>query len=227
MHPSTVLLGFLVLDVLVVAHEWGHYLAARRAGMAVPEFSVGLGPKLFGFRRGQTHFVWRLLPLGGYVLLPDLAPEDGFPAVPAWRRALVLLAGPLVNVLLAVLLMGPQGAVYWTGAWFQAMADMVRGVAPAELYGLVGITQAVGEAASLGWRTLLNFTGFLSLNFAFMNLLPVPGFDGARLLGLLAEKLNGGRRPRWEPAVQAIGLLCVLGYGLWVTGHEIIKAIFS
>jgi membrane-associated protease RseP (regulator of RpoE activity) len=227
MSATTVLLGLLVFNILVIAHELGHFLVARRAGIAVPEFSVGFGPRLLRFRRGATAYTWRLLPLGGYVLLPDLAPEEGVPTTPLRRRALVLLAGPVVSMALAVLLMGPMQTVLWTGAWFQAMADLVRGSQDAQLTGLVGISQAVGQAAAYGWRPLANLTGFLSLNFALLNLLPVPGFDGARLVGLLIEKLNGGRRPRWGAAVQGIGLLFVLGLGLWVTGHEILRAIRS
>lgn len=223
MSMQTLVLGLLVFNLLIIVHELGHFAAARRAGMRVPEFSVGFGPRLFGFRRGETDYVWRMFPLGGFVLLPDLVPEDGVPAVSRSRRFWALMAGPLANVVVAILLVGPRNAVVFSGFWLDAIGSLFRAPSTAELSGLVGITQAVGQAASFGWYNLVRFSAFLSLNFALMNLLPIPGLDGGRLLGLLLEWVNGGRRPSWEPAVQAIGLLAILGLGLWVTGSEILR----
>lgn len=224
MNLSTILLGLLVLNLLILVHELGHFLAARSAGMAAPEFSVGMGPRLFSFRRGETEFVLRLVPLAGYVLLPDLGGEDGVPVVSARRRAFALLAGPVFNLLLAVLLVGPDRAYQLLNFWFQSIGELFAGQ-DAQLYGLVGMSDQVGKAVLVGWGYLSSLTAYLSINFAFFNLLPFPGLDGGRLVGLLVEKLNGGRRPRWEPAVQAVGLLLVLGLGLWLAGHEILRAL--
>jgi regulator of sigma E protease len=112
-------LAFLfVLGVLVLIHELGHHLAARYFGVRVESFSIGFGPRLFGFRYGETDYKVCLLPLGGYVKMAGvelagdsigsddaLEDPDGFLAKPRWQRLIVLLMGPLFNVLLAVALL--------------------------------------------------------------------------------------------------------------------------
>jgi regulator of sigma E protease len=100
----------LAVSLLIVVHEAGHYLAAKRFGMRVERFSVGFGPVLLAFRRGDTEFAISALPLGGYVKISGMAPgEEGDPAdprlfsnQPAWRRFLVILAGPAMNYLTAI-----------------------------------------------------------------------------------------------------------------------------
>jgi regulator of sigma E protease len=101
----------LAVSALIVVHEAGHYLAARRFGMRVERFSIGFGPVLLAFRRGETEFAISALPLGGYVKISGMAPgEDADPGdrglfsnQAAWRRFLVILAGPFMNYLAAVL----------------------------------------------------------------------------------------------------------------------------
>ena len=116
-------LAFLVaIGLLVVVHEWGHFAMARAFGVKVLRFSVGFGPKLWGWTspRSGTEFVVSVLPLGGFVKMLDeaqghVAPElrhMAFNNQPLRRRALIVLAGPLANLLLAVLL---YAGVNWTG----------------------------------------------------------------------------------------------------------------
>ncbi|MBI4365799.1 MAG: site-2 protease family protein, partial [Deltaproteobacteria bacterium] len=71
----TILYFVVVLGVLVLVHEWGHYLMARRAGIRVEAFSIGFGPRLFGCTRGETDFKICLLPLGGFVKMVGEDPE--------------------------------------------------------------------------------------------------------------------------------------------------------
>jgi regulator of sigma E protease len=100
----------LAVSLLVVIHEAGHFLAARRFRMRVERFSVGFGPVLLSFRRGETEFAISALPLGGYVKIAGMAPgeaEDAsdralFANQAAWRRFLVILAGPAMNYLAAI-----------------------------------------------------------------------------------------------------------------------------
>ncbi|MFY3743413.1 M50 family metallopeptidase [Anaeromyxobacter sp. Red801] len=107
-----VIAAILAVSLLIVVHEAGHYLAARRSGMRVERFSVGFGPVVLSFRRGETEFAISALPLGGYVRIAGMAPgEDVDPAdrgayanQPAWRRFVVILAGPAMNYLAAVLI---------------------------------------------------------------------------------------------------------------------------
>jgi len=117
----------VMVGVLVVIHEAGHFVVARLFGIGTPVFSIGIGPRIFGFRFWQTDFRISLLPIGGYVQMagsdpfgdadPDLHvdPETDFMSKPVWQRLLVMLAGPAANLVLpfvlftAVLMLGePQ-----------------------------------------------------------------------------------------------------------------------
>jgi len=105
---STIIITLLVINVLVLAHEGGHYWAARRVGVPVTEFSIGFGWRLLAFYRQGTVYSLRLIPLGGYVLL-DL-PEAADSAHPlagdytAGEKIGVALGGPLMNLFVALLI---------------------------------------------------------------------------------------------------------------------------
>lgn len=122
-HWQSVLAVLLVLGGLIFFHELGHFGVARLLGIGVRTFSLGFGPKLFTFRRGKTDYCLSLIPLGGYVALageedeaeePDprgkeiegvlFTPEELFSGRPAWHRLLIVLAGPVANFVLALLL---------------------------------------------------------------------------------------------------------------------------
>lgn len=95
--------------LLVAPHEAGHMALAKFFGVRVYEFSVGMGSKLWSFTRGGTMYAVRAIPIGGYVRLAgmeegDFEAMDGFHTKPAYQRALVLLAGPAVNFLMAAVL---------------------------------------------------------------------------------------------------------------------------
>jgi regulator of sigma E protease len=117
----TTLLAFLfVLGVLIFVHELGHFLAARRLGVRVLTFSLGFGPKLLKFKRGDTEYAISAIPLGGYVKMAGENPEDARSGSPdeflsrtKWERFQVLIAGPAMNIILAVVVMAivlAQGA---------------------------------------------------------------------------------------------------------------------
>jgi regulator of sigma E protease len=117
----TTLLSFLfVLGVLVFVHELGHFLAARRLGVRVLTFSLGFGPKILKFRRGDTEYCVSAIPLGGYVKMAGESPDDPrtgspdeFMSKTKWERFQVLIMGPVMNLLLAVVVMAvvlAQGA---------------------------------------------------------------------------------------------------------------------
>jgi regulator of sigma E protease len=112
----SIFLFLLVLFVLVLVHEWGHYITAKKTGMRVDEFAIGFPPRLFGIKRGETDFNFNLLPIGGYVkIYGENAEEDGqereladigraFHERPKWAQAIVLVAGITMNILFAWLL---------------------------------------------------------------------------------------------------------------------------
>ncbi len=110
----TTLLAFLVaLGVLVTFHEFGHYWVARRLGVKVVRFSIGFGKPLVTWRRGETEWALAPIPLGGYVKMLDtredvaVLPEErarAFDLQPVWHRIAIVAAGPVANMLLAVVL---------------------------------------------------------------------------------------------------------------------------
>jgi regulator of sigma E protease len=110
----------LVLGVLILVHEWGHFIMARLFGVRVDVFSIGFGPRLFGWKSGATDYRVSALPLGGYVRMAGQDPAEidsskgvaeptGAPdelmSKTRWQRALISLAGPVVNLIFPVLLL--------------------------------------------------------------------------------------------------------------------------
>jgi regulator of sigma E protease len=121
---TSILAFVFVLGVLVFVHELGHFLAARRIGVRVLTFSLGFGPKLIGFTRGDTEYCLSAIPLGGYVKMAGENPEDNRTGAPdeflsksKWERFQVLVMGPVMNLALAWLVMA---AVLYQGAQLPA-----------------------------------------------------------------------------------------------------------
>src|SRR5437773_4855325 len=106
---SNVLIALIVLSVIIVIHELGHFLVAKFFKIKGETFSVGFGPRLLGFKRGETDYRISAFPLGGYVKMAGETPSDTitgeayeFMSKPKWQRFLVASAGPAMNVVLAV-----------------------------------------------------------------------------------------------------------------------------
>lgn len=124
----TTLVSFaFVLGVLVFVHELGHYLMAKRLGVRVLTFSLGFGPKLVSFRRGDTDYCVSAIPLGGYVKMAGENPEeartgapDEFMSKSKWQRFQVMVMGPAMNIILAVVL---TAIVLFQGAEVPAFQD--------------------------------------------------------------------------------------------------------
>lgn len=353
------LLVFLgVLSVLVIAHEWGHFFAARKSGIAVDEFGIGFPPRLFSVKRGETLYSVNLIPLGGFVRLRGDAPEEQtdphrFDAASAPRRFVVLVAGVAMNAVLAfvfltigfstgyptaleedlpahavvhdqalviaevlpespaaragiplgssvqsingqtfaradaaraflqaqasspilLLLQDPDGSpheILLTSEFLQSLGreglgialvsvaevsypfpwNIVRGASetaflfsattqglvgmfgnlfahgslPQDVSGPVGIAVMSGQAARQGLPVLLQFSAILSVNLALVNLLPLPGLDGGRLLFLGIEVL---RRKRLSLHVQSYihraGLAFLLALVVAVTYRDLLR----
>lgn len=105
--------GILVLGIMVLLHEWGHFVAAKACGVRVDVFSIGFGPRLWGVKRGDTDYRISGLPLGGYVKMAGDNPAEErtgapneFLSRPRWQRFIIAIAGPVANIALTF-------ALYW------------------------------------------------------------------------------------------------------------------
>jgi regulator of sigma E protease len=173
----------LMIGIMIMIHEFGHFWAARFFDVKVETFSFGFGPRLFGFKRGETDYRFSLIPFGGYVkmageLLPETAgkqrdpsalltgpnesatdPDDprALPNKPRWQRLIISFAGPFMNIVLAV---GVLTGLYMVK--YQKVAD-------ADLQAVIGHVVPGSAAAKAGIQ------------------------DGDRIV-----KFEGKRNPTWE-----------------------------
>src|SRR5436190_15203090 len=121
------ILAFIfILGAAVVLHEFGHFIVAKLLRIRVETFSVGFGPRLWGFRQGATDYRLSLVPLGGYVKLggddsnapiegagaPDIPAHERFDLRPRWQRIAVAVAGPIMNILTALAIPFAGGLIY-------------------------------------------------------------------------------------------------------------------
>src|SRR4051812_18692921 len=136
----------LTLGFVVVIHEWGHFLVARRLGVRVERFTVGFGPEIFGWTRGDTRYAVCILPLGGMVKMAGEFPEeqtqkpDEFFSQPWYGRAIIALAGPIMNYVLAFVLFAGVALAWGTlqPSNQSIIGDMVPGLPASQAKLMVG-----------------------------------------------------------------------------------------
>lgn len=166
-----------VLGVLIFVHELGHFLAAKACGIYVDRFSLGMPPRLFGFKIGETDYCIGLLPIGGFVRMAgqedaplseeereqtygDVPPERWYSNKPIWQRAIVLFAGPLMNFVLAFFIYAALAAVgrEVPRSSIDTRIGLVEENSPAAqapLYplGPDGVADFSEQPAETGWKT--------------------------------------------------------------------------
>lgn len=142
----TMLWFFFVIGIMIFVHEFGHFIVAKSLKIRVETFSLGFGPKLLKFRRGDTEYCLSVLPLGGYVKMAGenfeeaVGTPDEFLSRPKYQRLMVAFAGPLMNLILAVALMTAYCMIGVYRPKFQKEPAYIGGMAkgsPAEQGGLM------------------------------------------------------------------------------------------
>ena len=341
------LLFIVILGIIVFVHEAGHFVLAKLNGVYVYEFALGMGPKICGFKKGETEYNLRAIPIGGFCQLAgeDLDDDDAkkvpkdmrLQSKKPWQRFLIMLFGPMNNFILAVLLLfiialfwggttlNPKvasveknSAAYTSGmkkgdtilkinnksvetsddiSLYLAIANpkkassivvkdksgvkhtykikpkkikvkgketyrygiglkqkRTKGLGNAFVYtykktksifkqmfvtvgylftgrirlnqlsGPVGIYSIVGEQRSAGFANLLYLMAFLSINVGFINLLPIPAFDGGHILFIIIEKIKGSPvNPDLENKIHTVFLILLMLLMLVITFNDVLK----
>ena len=338
----TILAFIFILGVTVTVHEFGHFIFAKRAGIYVYEFSIGMGPRLFKFNRenDETDYSIRLLPIGGYVRMAgeDIEVDKNIPKdkqlqSKTWlQRFLTMVAGVMFNFLLAIVVLfiialingvtldatkiskssipgleegdkivsvnghfvnnydklalelsvagsnkidlkvkhkdntydtvtvKPK-AVYTknhklkgytygfeiTGTHKHSLLSSIKyaftkflstveqmfftvwylitgKLSIKLLAGPVGIFSIVGSAAKTGFISVLSLLALISINVGFINLLPIPAFDGGHILFLIIEKIKGSKvNPKVENTIHTIFFILLMALMLYITFNDILR----
>ena len=106
---ALIIIGVLLFEFIIFAHEFGHFITAKKSGVQVNEFALGMGPKLFGFKKGETQYSLRLFPVGGYCAMEGEDQESdnprAFTNAKVWKRMIIIVAGAFMNFVVGILLM--------------------------------------------------------------------------------------------------------------------------
>jgi regulator of sigma E protease len=226
------LLGFLVL-----IHEGGHFLVAKKCNVKVLEFSIGFGKKIYSKQGKETMYSIRMIPLGGYVRMlgEEEAVEDdrAFNKMPIWKRLLIVLAGPVVNITFGLFVFWILASIYnhsmYSGLIVlknyivllaKSLTSLFSKSSTAEVVGPVGISEMIVNTS--GWFDFIYLLAVISVSLGITNLLPIPALDGGKILILIIELIR--RKPmkqETEMMVTAIGMFILLTIAVFVTAGDI------
>jgi regulator of sigma E protease len=326
--------AIFVFGLLIASHEFGHFITAKASGIKVLEFAIGMGPKILGFKKGETNYSLRVFPIGGYV---KMLGEDGESSDPRafcnqkpWKRLIVITAGAFMNFLIAILLfslvfintgiakpiiskiepgypaekagmmvndkiiavnneklrtwdeflmfitenkekpfnlkvqrdtqtldftikpiLNPKTSMYMIGVsstlvqgsiteslksgftqTFVSIKQMVTfignafqgKISSADVGGPVAIVKLSGQAAKVGFWTLLWFTAFLSINLGIINLIPFPALDGGWVIIILIEAITGRKIDENKIGiVNMIGFTVLIAFAIFITFKDILR----
>ena len=105
---ALIVIGVLLFEFIIFAHEFGHFITAKRSGVQVNEFALGMGPKLFSFKKGETTYSLRLFPIGGYCAMEGEDEESknprAFTNAKVWKRMIIIVAGAVMNIIAGFIL---------------------------------------------------------------------------------------------------------------------------
>jgi regulator of sigma E protease len=252
MQTAVSFIAFMAtFTVVVLVHELGHFIAARRSGAKVYEFSIGFpfSPRICTFfRHKETEFTLRLLPLGGFVSFSKEGTADEAKAlfeISPFRRAVIMAAGSISNIVFALaifipvfmigkhlhfsdaLILSAKSVWAMLSGTVMFLVNAVSGNGTLEgMSGPVGIAAMAGRAAAKGALNLLYFSGVLSLSLGIMNLIPFPALDGGQLLMILVESVRKKPfSPRTYQVATLAGLAVFALLTVAVTYKDIVRLI--
>lgn len=172
---ALILIAVVLFELIIFFHEGGHFITAKKSGIKVNEFALGMGPKIFSFTKGETTYSLRLFPIGGYCAMEgedeDSNNPRAFNNAPIWKRMIVIVAGAAMNILFGLVLMMitllPQD---------QFASTTVSQFAPSSFSAVTGLQE--GDKIV----RINDYDVYTSTDFSFaLYTLPVSEVDGSEL----------------------------------------------
>ena len=231
-----------VLGFLVFIHEGGHFIVAKLCKVKVNEFSIGFGPTLLKKQGKETKYVLRLLPLGGFVNLEgeeeESEDERSFSKASIPKRIAIVLAGPLVNIvfalivyfILVVIIKNDVGFAFiktkeFIFTVFESFKMLFTGqIGVDDFMGPVGISEVVVNTTRI--IDYVYILAVISLSLGVTNLLPIPALDGGKLLFIIIEAIRRKKlSERVEMNIQLIGFILLIVLSIYITCNDISRII--
>lgn len=188
----SIIIGLLVLSVIIVVHELGHFIAAKASDVKVEEFALGFPPKLFSFKKGETVYSLNAIPFGGFTkMLGEEDPTEprSFASKKPGTRLLILSAGPLMNILLAILLSMVMFAIPHDVVSEPVIIEEVSPGSPAALAGILPADQIL-EINDREVKSTYDLQRLIQLNL---------GEEIEITLSRGDELVTTSLVPRWDP----------------------------
>jgi regulator of sigma E protease len=235
------LITFMLISLLILIHELGHFIAAKLLDIPIELFSIGFGPKLWSIRIGQTEYRISALPIAGYVL-PKIKDFDDFFQINSHKRIFFALGGPAANIILAVICLSFLNAITTnlsfynilifpfiqlttiTSQFLSALPALLS--SPDKLSGVIGIVATGGQMVAGDYLNILNLAVMLNINLAVLNLLPILPLDGGKIIFCMLEKIHRSLLKLQLP-LTVTGWVLLLGLISYVTVLDMCKYVFK
>jgi len=235
------LIVFVLINFLILIHELGHLIAAKLSNIPIELFSIGFGPRLWSFQKGQTEYRLSALPIAGYVL-PRIKNGDNFFQIAPSRRIVFALGGPLANVILSIICLAFLNMVTMGFSFYAILiypfVQIIKITSqllyalpglfthPSQLAGVIGIVAIGGQFVAGDFLKILNLAILLNINLAILNLLPILPLDGGKIVFCLLERIHRSLLKLRIP-LTVTGWVLLLGLISYVTVLDVCKYVLK